>query len=99
MKLVSEEEITDSKIGPLVLVEWEDSARPIPAWLWLADDHDLGRIVKCRSVGWLVHDDEHVKALAPNLGDVDDEDSRQASGVIRIPTRCVTRLVRLAESG
>ncbi len=81
---------------PLVLVEWEDSAQPVPGWAYLSD-HTFTTIVKCASVGWLIHDGKDVKALAPNIGDMDDEDSAQASGVIRIPTRSIIRIARLAE--
>jgi hypothetical protein len=79
----------------LVLVEWEDSAQPIARWVWL-DDHTWDGIVRCRSVGWLVHDGEDVKALAPNVGDIDG-DGVQASAIIRIPARCVTRMIEVAE--
>lgn len=83
---------------PLVLIEWEDSARPIAEWHWLSDFADFNA-VSCASVGWLIHDGEQVKALAPNMGDINTSGRVQASGVIRIPTRCVVRMTRLAETG
>ena len=78
---------------PLVIVEWEDSARPVAEWRHLSDITEP-EIVKCRSVGFLIHDGKHVKALAPNIGDYGTENA-QACGVIRIPTRCITKLTRL----
>ena len=81
---------------PLVFIEWEDSARPVAAWTYLAD-FETPSAVKCVSVGWLVHDGTEVKALAPNMGVLDNKEALQVSGVIRIPARCVTRLVRLLE--
>lgn len=51
----------------------------------------------CASVGWLIRDDDQVKALAPNLGAINDKNSVQVSGVIQIPTRCVVNLTRLRE--
>ena len=81
----------------LVLIEWEDSARPIPEWRHLSDFGHSGAI-KCASVGWLLHDGEDKKVLAPNMGDVEDERNIQACGVIQIPTRCVTRIRRLEET-
>ena len=81
---------------PLVLVEWEDSTQPIAGWVYLAD-FETKTAVKCASVGWLIHDGEDVKALAPNMGDLGDGDSAQASGIIRIPARCITSVVRLKE--
>jgi hypothetical protein len=84
-----------SRTAPLVLIEWEDSAQPVPGWSWL-DDQPWESIVVCRSVGWLIHDGETTKALAPNAGQMCGD--WQVSGVIRIPTRCVTRMVRLSRS-
>lgn len=80
---------------PLVMIEWEDSAQPIPSWSYLASFEAPGTI-RCASVGWLIRDDE-IKALAPNMGAVDDENSVQVSGVIQIPARCVVKLTRLRE--
>lgn len=89
---------SDSQKCPLVLVEWEDSAQPVPGWVRLAD-FEAPRIVSCASVGWLIHDGSDVKALAPNMGDFDDAAHVQASGIIRIPARTVTRIIRLGEQG
>jgi len=35
-----------------MLVEWEDSARPIPAWQWV-DDYEVPKTIRCLSVGYL----------------------------------------------
>jgi len=80
---------------PLVMVEWVDSARPVPDWIYLAD-YPEPSVVRCVSVGWLIHDGAHVKALAPNMGDV-GTDNMQVSGVIRIPARCIVCIVELDE--
>lgn len=77
----------------LVLIEWEDSAQPSSGWQFL-EDFGKPEIVRCVSAGWLIHDGKRVKALAQNMGDV-GEASHQVSGVIRIPSRCVVRMVRL----
>ena len=81
---------------PLVMVEWEDSAQPIPNWSYLASFDPSGTI-RCASVGWLIRDDGQMLALAPNMGALDDENSVQVSGVIQIPTRCVLKVVPLDE--
>lgn len=81
---------------PLVLIEWLDSAQPVPRWLRLSD-YDPGTAVSCVSVGWLIQDDRQVKALAPNMGEIEDAEHIQASGIIRIPTCAVTRIVRLRD--
>lgn len=66
---------------PLVMVEWEDSTQPISGWVWL-EDQSCGYVVKCRSVGWLVHDGDGMKVLAPNIGHVGKDETVQASGVL-----------------
>ena len=76
----------------LVKVEWEDSARPIPAWQWIAD-YELPQIVACISVGYLIAETRQALALAPNLGDIGQE--IQASGIIRIPRSAVRRIAVL----
>ena len=81
---------------PLVLIEWEDSRQPTPGWVHLATLEEP-EPVRCASVGWLVHDGASVKSVAANIGDLDDEDSVQASGIIRIPTRCILRMIQLDE--
>jgi hypothetical protein len=76
------------------MIEWEDSAQPIASWAYLSSFEPTGTI-RCASVGWLIHDDKHIKVLAPNMGG--NENSAQVSGMIQIPTRCVVRLTRLRE--
>jgi hypothetical protein len=71
----------------LVLVEWVDSAQPVPRWLW-TDDYEIPAVVRCVSVGFLIAESRDAIALAPNLGDV-LEDRRQASGIIRIPRSAI----------
>jgi len=80
---------------PLVMIEWEDSAQPIARWQFLSD-LELPGVVRCVSVGWLVRDDQ-VKALAPNMGAIDDEAAMQASGIIQIPESCVIKVTKLRE--
>lgn len=89
--------VTRSNSCPLVMIEWEDSAQPIPSWSYLASFEAPGTI-RCVSVGWLIRDDDQMKALAPNMGAIDDENSVQVSGVIQIPTRCVLHVTEMAEA-
>lgn len=92
----ADDNVTRSNTCPLVMIEWEDSAQPIPAWRFLADFEAPGIII-CASVGWMIRDDDQMKALAPNMGALNDENSVQISGVIQIPTRCVKRITPLSE--
>jgi hypothetical protein len=88
--------VSRSNDCPLAMVEWEDSAQPLPAWSFLASFEAPGTI-RCVSVGWVIRHDNQMLALAPNMGAIDDENSVQISGVIQIPTRCVLKLTRLRE--
>ena len=90
--------VNRGNLCPIVLVEWEDSAQPIPSWSYLASFDPPGT-VRCASVGWLIRDDDQMKALAPNMGALDSECSVQVSGVIQIPTRCILRVTELPEPG
>ena len=80
----------------LVMVEWEDSCRPVPEWQYLEPINDAQPNI-CVSVGWLIHDGQAVKILAPNMANLDDRDSLQVSGVIRIPARSVLNMTVLPE--
>lgn len=84
---------TQFRAAPLVMIEWQDSAQPIPSWQWVREMPDY-EAVCCKSVGWLVHDGDDVKALAPNVSSIDSEDA-QASGIMRIPARSVVKVTRL----
>tara|TARA_R110000737_G_scaffold230712_3_gene244230 strand:- start:965 stop:1321 length:357 start_codon:yes stop_codon:yes gene_type:complete len=77
----------------LVLVNWEDSVRPLPEWCHLEDIPAL-EIVECVSVGFIVGESQRVLMLAPNLGDVGTSNV-QASGCIRIPKSCISNQVEL----
>lgn len=79
----------------LVMVEWIDSARPIPEWQYLSKYKRI-RPVTCISVGFLIHDDDEVKAIAPNMGDTKTSNI-QASGIIHIPTRSILSITNLIE--
>jgi hypothetical protein len=64
----------------LVLIEWEDSQRPISEWQW-ANEYQIPEIVRCVSVGYLIAETSEALALAPNLGGL-GQDKIQASGII-----------------
>jgi hypothetical protein len=83
------------KRSRLILVEWEDSAQPLPAWRFLDDAPPL-EAIQCVSVGWIVGQANGVLMLAPNIGDAGSE-SAQGSGFIRIPVSCIKRRARLKE--
>jgi hypothetical protein len=79
----------------LVHIEWEDSTQPLPGWRWLADCDEF-KAHRCQSVGWLVHDDDRVKAVAANISGDSEKGDIQISGLMRIPARCVLRITPMA---
>ena len=80
----------------LIHVEWLDSRQPTPAWQFV-DSSSSHTACNCVSVGFLVHEDDCVKVLAPNLADVGQE-GIQASGMITIPVCSITRVTDLSQS-
>lgn len=78
---------------PLVLVEWEDSQRPLAAWGWI-DELAPPTPSNCVSVGYLVVESKTAIAIAGNVGDLDRQ-RHQCCGVITIPRRAVKRLTKL----
>jgi hypothetical protein len=81
---------------PLVIIRWQDSAQPIPAWRHLSQ-LPRTRAIECATVGWLLKDTDDVKVLCQSVGDLDDPHNAQASGIMTIPARCVISIERLTE--
>ena len=84
------------KTNRLVIIEWEDSAQPIPGWQ-LVSDFVASGVIKCASVGWLVHDGDDHKVVAPNMGGLTGNAPPQISGMIHIPTSCILSMTDLKE--
>jgi hypothetical protein len=81
---------------PLVIIRWLDSRQPCGQWRYLAALPDA-RPVEVATVGWLVKDTADVKVVCQNVGDLDQPEKAQASGIMTIPTRCVLSIERLVE--
>jgi hypothetical protein len=82
---------------PLLCLDWVDSCQPVPAWRFIDDIAPQGPI-RVRSVGWLVRRDARTVLLAPNLGNLQNGDALQASGVIEIPICAIVRERRISVS-
>ncbi|KKK60992.1 hypothetical protein LCGC14_3018820 [marine sediment metagenome] len=80
----------------LVKIEWVDSRTPTDGWEHLNKLNDI-KACECVSVGFLLKSGDDVKALAPNLADIDEDSDVQASAIIIIPVCSITRMVELAE--
>ncbi len=74
-------------VPELLLVEWVDSAQPVPGWHFLEDAPALAA-VRCQSVGWMTGESDEVLMLAQSLGDIEG-DSIQGSGFLRIPKSAI----------
>jgi hypothetical protein len=71
-----------------VLVEWLDSLQPVSGWAMLSECPKL-ESAKCKSVGWVVGEDDATLMLAPNVADLESTEA-QGSGFMRIPKICIT---------
>ena len=79
----------------MVLIEWFDSAQPSTDWSWLENiPADFYKATRCRTVGWLVHDDPDMKAVAASIS----ADNKQAIGITRIPACAVHKIEELVVS-
>jgi len=86
-----------SQGGPtmrLVLIEWVDSHVAIGGWKGL--DGFCASAPVCRSVGWLVKNDEDAKVIMPHLIQEQGDVPLQGCGDMTIPTCAVLRMVDLS---
>lgn len=74
---------------PLVRIFWHDSRRPLAEWIRLEDAIDI-LDCECVSVGYLIHETDARKLLAPNVADVSNDP--QACAIIAIPSAAITHL-------
>jgi len=82
----------------LVLIEWVDSFGCASNWEEIGHVESPERQV-CRSVGWLVVDDENSKVIVPHVAKATKHTEEQGCGDMTIPTPCVLRIVDLQEVG
>jgi hypothetical protein len=79
----------------LVLVEWLDSYGCSANWQPLANANVSPMV--CKSVGWLLHDDERYKVIVPHISDETYQSSpQQGCGDMTIPTAAVVSMRDLA---
>jgi hypothetical protein len=79
----------------LVFVEWLDSYGCSSEWQQL--DGCAPKPMVCKSVDWLLHDDETIKVLVPHVSTPLQGVSAQGCGDMTIPLRSVVLIVDLAE--
>ena len=69
----------------LVLIEWVDSHMD-QGW---NREEPMTMPLRCRSVGWLLHDGKEAKTIVPHMT---DEEAPQRCGVMTIPSVAVVRI-------
>ena len=79
----------------LVLIEWLDSYGCSSDWQPL--ENHQPKPLRCRSVGWLFHDDDDCKVIVPHLSDkTNDHVPAQGCGDMTIPTRAILKITDLS---
>lgn len=81
--------MTSTPAPRLVLIEWVDSFGCSATWETVGEIRP--RALRCRSVGWLLHDGDDCKVVVPHLAEVDD-DRRDGCGDMTIPSRAVVSI-------
>ena len=81
---------------PLVIIRWQDSAQPLPSWQYLSA-LPRTRPIECATVGWLLQDDDDIKVICQSVGDLENPNNAQASGIMTIPARSVFSIEKLSE--
>src|SRR5438093_53124 len=81
---------------PLVIIRWQDSRQPSGSWRYLSALPET-TAVEVATVGWLLKDTDDVKVVCQNVGDLNNPQYAQASGIMTIPTRCVLSVEKLKE--
>lgn len=78
-------------MSEMVVVSWTDSTE---AYGWV-DPHNFPEIAVCRTVGFLVHEDNHQIVLAAS----EDQTNGNSNGVMAIPKSAISarQVVRLED--
>jgi len=77
----------------LVLIEWEDSHSDVVKWLSLEEIKGNVEPLRCRSVGWLVHESKEGKVIVPHIsGEKNEGTVPYGSGWMSIPSRAIVKM-------
>ena len=83
----------------LVLVEWVDSHSG-KGWQPIEEIKKNSKLLYCRSVGWVAHEDYTCISLTPHLsGEKNDSILVYVCGDITIPKKAVTKITVLRRYG
>ena len=78
----------------LVLIDWVDSLGCGSGWQPL--EHCHPKPLRCRSVGWLIHDGEDCKVVVPHVTEDHENAASQGCGDMTIPVMSILHIVDLA---
>ena len=67
----------------MAIIYWVDSTQPLPSWRHIEDAPEL-KCINCRSMGWIISENDDCVMIASNIGDP-DSDNMRASGFMIIP--------------
>lgn len=80
----------------LVLIDWVDSYGCSAVWQHL--EGATANLMKSRSVGWLLQDDEDCKLIVPHISDsTHPELPQQGCGDMTIPTKAILSITDLQD--
>jgi hypothetical protein len=82
----------DSMDKKLVLIDWVDSCGVSPHWDFFSEKKNS--IVRCQSVGWLLHDGKDAKTIVPHRGNV-IEGEEQGCGDMTTPTKSIIKITTI----
>lgn len=79
----------------LVLIEWVDSQSLHGTWKRLAEIHDAGTPLRCRSVGWLVRSTGGCKVIVPHISGAQQPVVPYGAGDLSIPNQSILKMTTL----
>lgn len=82
---------------PLVLIEWTD-AHSMNEWAGLDELKSKTRLMRCKSVGWLVAYSEGSTLIVPHIAEMPELFEEDGSGSMAIPNHAIVSTIKLIEA-
>ena len=71
----------------MAFIEWVDSISAEPGWCWIEDAKASPPLSHCKTIGWIINEDDQEVRLAETISTLDDD--FQVNGVIAIPVKAI----------